>query len=1366
MCSVLFCDVVGFTPMSEGRDPEAVRELLSRYFEAARTVIGRYGGVVEKFIGDAVMAVWGTPVAAEGDAERAVRAALDLVSSVAGLGAEAGVPGLAARCGAVTGQVAVTLGAAHEGMVAGDAVNTAARVQAAAGPGQVLTDGATRRLAESAIGFTDAGEHALKGKAEPQRLWRAVRVLAGVGGSQRVDGLEAPLIGRDAELRTVRQLFHAAAERRVPRLVLVSGPAGVGKSRLGWEFEKYLDGLVEDVWWHRGRCLSYGEGVAFWALAEIVRQRLGIAEEDPADVAAGKLAAGLDRYVTDSGERAYVGARLSRLLGAAFAGDSGGPLSREELFAGWRLFFERLAAQLPVVLVVEDAQYADAGLLDFLDHLIDWARDLPIYVLVFARPELGESRPRFGTGRNRTALNLDPLDAASMDALADALVPGMPGPARAGVTAQAQGIPLFAVETVRSLIDRNIVQPIEGSYRLVGDIGQLAVPDSLHALLAARLDALDPDVRQLVADAAVLGTTFPAEALIGVSGQDETVVRAAMAELVRREILTVSAEPLSPERGSYGFAQNMLRQVAYDTLSRRDRKARHLTVAAHLRTVFPGDGGEVAEVIARHYLDALEAVPEDPDAEEIRGQAVAALIRAAERAGRTGAPARAATSYAAAAELTQAGAADGQDTAAALWENAADAALTNADFATAVQHADLARNCFLQSGDSRAAARAQAITGQALRRWGHHAQAREQLTVAVEVLRAGPDADTVRALEELAALEMFAGAPDADRLTTEALALGQALGADAGQLTGLFTTRGVYHGMAGRHPQALAYFREAARLAAQAADNVRLGVVLLNLSEALAVTDPAAAADAARTAAGHLRRAGARDYLAFAITNLAHVLLLLGDWDAAEQELTQAADSGELAGIDYLPCYLGWLAALRGDADTAETMLEALRDLQASEDPQDKAKISVAEAFTASARNQPGSALRYARDALSHVGALGISHECLCWAWPLAARAAHDLGDITAIGELLALLDSYQPGHLAPMQRAERDLARARLACHHGDPHVTASFPAAIASLREHSTSYHLAHGLLDYAQHLSRRGDAEGAAAAVDEARDIAKRLRCLPLLDRAGPIPAEPGIRALSEVPPAGKMPQPLPKPFPRPPIVPSIPRSRPVGGLNQSPPGARQRPRLHLLAPAGELVAKLLLLLPRRFIHHVAALEDAERGFELAQLVELGSRRSQRVKPGRGHEVAYRDTADGVGGGLDRVAHLEAVGRPFAVLGPQVAAGVDEHFEHLMRQQAGNAPVAGGHVAAVIKLRPGRHHAPQLSALILGVKAQHALGLVLDGVHDRDAMCRRRDGGRVGEEHDLRGYPVPQRGGIEPDLGGDRLGHGRGVRIRDES
>ncbi len=1111
VCSVLFCDVVGFTPLSESRDPEVVRELLSRYSDVARTVIGRYGGVAEKFVGDAVMAVWGTPVAAEEDTERAVRAGLDLVGRVAELGADADVPGLAARAGVVTGEMAVTLGAVGEGMVAGDAVNTAARVQAAAGPGEVLVDGATQRLAESAIGFADAGEHALKGKMESVRLWRATRVLAGVGGAQRVDGLEAPLIGRGAELRTIRELFHAAADRRVPRLVLVSGPAGVGKSRLVWELKKYIDGLKAEVWWHRGRCLSYGDGVAFWALAEIVRQRLSIAEEDAAEAATAKLVEGLDRWVADPAERGYVGVRLGRLLGVPVEGDGGGPLPREELFAGWRLFFERLAAVDPVVLLVEDAEYADAGLLDFLEYLIDWVRDLPVYALVLTRPDLTEARPRFGVGRNRSTLTLDPLDPASMDLLVEALVPGMPEAVRAKVTAQAQGIPLFAVETIRSLIDRDIVRPIEGSYRLVGEVGQLQVPDSLHALLAARLDALDPPARRLVADAAVLGTTFPAEALIAVSGQDEATVRGALAELVRREVLAVSADPLSPEQGSYGFTPNMLRQVAYDTLSRRDRKARHLTVAAYLRAAFPGDGEEVTDLIARHYLDALEALPTDSDVGEIRGQAVAALTRAAERAGRTGAPALAAASYATAAQLTQA-AGDQQIAAAMLWEHAARAAATNADWATVVEQAGRAGDLYQRGGDARSAARAQAIAGQALRRRGRHADARDQLTTAVTVLRENPDADTVRVLGELAAMEVFAGGPDADALSAEALALGQDRAVDDATLAGLFTTRGVCHNFAGRTPEAACYFREAARLAEQAGDTVRLGSALASLSDAITASDPAAGAEAARAAAACSRRAGARNDLALAVVNLAQALLMTGDWDDAEGELAQALDADGLTDIEYLACCRAWLAALRGDTPAAQEMLAGLGDLRASEDPQDQALIAVVEAFAAAARRQPADALRRARATLDHAGALGISHEYLRWAWPLGARAAWELADTATAAGLLAVLDGYQPGQLAPMQRAERDLARARLTPAGGDPAAPgAAFAAALAGLRQHSTPYHLAHGLLDHSEQLLRIGEDEAAQTAIGEAVGIAQRLGCQPLLDRAETIQAarpRPGV------------------------------------------------------------------------------------------------------------------------------------------------------------------------------------------------------------------------------------------------------------------
>ncbi len=544
---------------------------------------------------------------------------------------------------------------------------------------------------------------------------------------------------------------------------------------------------------------------------------------------------------------------------------------------------------------------------------------------------------------------------------------------------------------------------------------------------------------------------------------------------------------------------------------------RHLQVAAHLRTAFPGDGEEVADVIARHYLDALDAVPDDPGTAQIRGQAIEALVRAAERAERTGAPARAAASYARAAELTRPDAVDGEDaadgrpSAGGLWERAARAADTSADWATAVEHAGRAREYYLHRGQARAAARAQASAGQALRRWGHHAQAREQLTAAVEVLRADPDADTVHALDQLAAVESSAGSPEADRLTTEALILGQDLGVDTGQLDDLFVTRGIYLYYAGRYSEAIAYFREGGRLAGQAGDNFRLGRVLLNLANALVLTDPAAAAEAARAAAGHLRGAGDRDFLAYAITNLVQALLMLGDWDTAEQELIQAADSGRLADHEQFACHRGWLAAMRGDAATAETILVTLQDLRPSEDPQDQALVSTVEAFTAATRGQPQDALRHARAALDHADTLGIGHDLLRWAWPLAVRSAHELNDTSAAGELLALLDAHKPGRLAPMQRAERDLARARLAARNGDQAAAACLAAAITSLRELSTPYHLAYGLLDHAGYLVRLGDADAAASAIEEARAIAGHLRCQPLLDRAADLtPAGPPVSA----------------------------------------------------------------------------------------------------------------------------------------------------------------------------------------------------------------------------------------------------------------
>ncbi len=749
--------------------------------------------------------------------------------------------------------------------------------------------------------------------------------------------------------------------------------------------------------------------------------------------------------------------------------------------------------------------------MDFCDQLVDWARDLPIFVLVFGRPELELLRPGFGTGRNRTTLTLDPLDTASMGRLVDALVPGMPADARTAITLHAQGIPLFAVETVRSLVDQDIVVPREGVYRLVGDVGELTVPNSLHSLLAARLDALEPTARELIADAAVLGSTFPAEALVAISGKSDAQVRAVLADLLQREVLQVSADKLSPQRGTYRFAQEMLRQVAYDTISRRDRKARHLTVAAHLRATFPGDGDEVMAVVARHYLDALAAVPDDPDIPQLRSLAIAALVRAGERSQRAGAQAPAAASYAAAAEciIEQPESHKGDLSAALMFERAAEAAIFARSYGDAERYADRARQLYLDDGQPRAAARAQATAGQALRRAGRHTEARELFNQAITVLRPDPDADTVTALIELATTEVFAGGPASQALADEALALGEALDVEAALLSRLFTVGGFAHAFAGHRAQATAYLRESTRLAERANDSAALARSYLNLSDVLTATDAPAAADAARTAAEHARRNGDREMLAVAITNLVGALVAMGEWSAADEVLRAGADEG-LDDHPYVRAYGAVLAAMRGDATVATLALPVVSQLRASEDQQDQAIVYLLLAFTGSASGQWTDVMRDAQELVDRIESLGIGAETVRWAWPLAARTAFELDDAEAVTRLISVVDAFPRGHLPPILRAERDLASARLRVGNGDPDAGQLVREAIDELRAVGSPYHLAWGLLDLAECSIEVGDTEAASEAITEAREIAARLGVQPILERARQLGAGAAITA----------------------------------------------------------------------------------------------------------------------------------------------------------------------------------------------------------------------------------------------------------------
>ncbi|HZU60774.1 MAG TPA: adenylate/guanylate cyclase domain-containing protein, partial [Solirubrobacteraceae bacterium] len=741
LVSVLFADLVGFTTLSEHRDPEEVRELLSQYFDRSRSLIERYGGTVEKFIGDAVMAVWGTPVAREDDPERAVRAALALTADVSVLGQEVGMPELRLRAGVLTGNAAVEVGAEGEGMVLGDTVNTASRLQSMAEPGTVLVDEVTRRASEAAIDYEDAGTHQVKGREQPVRAWKALRVVAGVGGARRGSGVEAPLVGRERELQRIIEAGEESAHDGRAIHVSILGEAGSGKSRLLWEFFKYLDGIQEGRYWHQGRCLSYGEGVAYWALAEMVRARARIQEEDEPASARHKLRAAVEQFVPDERERRLVEPRLAHLLRLEERPDA----DRADLFSGWRLFFERMASESPVVLAFEDLQWADSGLLDFIDYLLEWSADFPIYVLTLARPELHERRPAWAP------MTLEALEPAEIARMVEGLAPGLPDELIAQIGRRAEGIPLYAVETIRMLQDRGLLIQEGSRYVVTGEVSDLEVPETLHALVASRLDGLSAPERSLLQDASVLGQSFTPAAVAALSGFPETAVADLMDGLVAKQILARDDDPRSPERGQYAFLQGLLRTVAYGMLSRRARKERHVAAARHLEETWPGELRDIAEVLASHYQEAIAAEPDADDVALLRASARERLTVAGQAAASLALGPEAERYFVQAAEL-----AEDDLERADLLERAGRALWASGDAASGEQRLRQAVELYALSG--RGAGGGAAVTlGYALRNLGRVEEARALLEPFRQAQDETDQVVRAEALAELAATSLFAG---------------------------------------------------------------------------------------------------------------------------------------------------------------------------------------------------------------------------------------------------------------------------------------------------------------------------------------------------------------------------------------------------------------------------------------------------------------------------------------------------------------------------------------------------------------------------------------------------------------------------------
>jgi predicted ATPase/class 3 adenylate cyclase len=643
--TVFFADLVGFTGRAEQLDPEDVRAMLSPYYARVRSEIERFGGTVEKFIGDAVMAVFGAPVAHEDDPERAVRAALAAREAVQELNEANPALDLHVRIAVNTGEAVVALDARPaegEGMVAGDVVNTAARLQAAAPVDGILVGESTYRATERALEYAEAEPVQAKGKAEPIPVWEALgaRARYGIDVSQRGG---APLVGRQEELRFLADALARVRRDGSTQLLTLVGVPGIGKSRLVWELAQAVDADPDlFVFWRQGRSLPYGEGVAFWALGEMVKAQAGILETDSAEAAEAKLVETLGDVFSDEATLPWVESHLRPLVGLAYEGELGGD-RRDEAFAAWRRFFEALAERRPLVLVFEDLHWADDNLLDFVDYLVDWATDSPLLVIGTARPELLERRPGWGGGKpNASTVSLSPLTEDEIARLLGSLLeqPVMPAEVQAPLLAQAGGNPLYAEEYARMISERGVA-PADGA----------ALPETVQGIIAARLDALSAEEKALIQDAAVIGKIFWSGALAAMNELQRWTVEERLHALERKEFVRRERRSSVATETEYAFRHVLVRDVAYGQVPRSQRAEKHRRAAEWIEGLTT-DREDRAEMLAYHYSSALEFAraagqPVDGIAERARE----ALREAGDRAYLLGAFGAASKFYEGAVEL-------------------------------------------------------------------------------------------------------------------------------------------------------------------------------------------------------------------------------------------------------------------------------------------------------------------------------------------------------------------------------------------------------------------------------------------------------------------------------------------------------------------------------------------------------------------------------------------------------------------------------------------------------------------------------------------------------------------------------------------
>jgi class 3 adenylate cyclase/tetratricopeptide (TPR) repeat protein len=627
--TVLFCDLVGFTSRSERADPEEVRTMLRAYYQAVRTVIERYGGTVEKFIGDAVVAIFGAPLAHDDDPERALRAAFRVLEAIGGLSAEWSQPDLAVRIGINTGETIVTPSAAElgEGIATGDVVNTAARLQTFAPAGGVVVGEVTHHATLHLVDYEALPPADLKGKATLTPVWRALSLRSRLGAEME-DIHSGPLVGREDELRTMMDAFLRMLDQRSVRLLTLVGEAGLGKSRLVGELFRFVDERTELIHWRHARCLPYGDSFTFWPLAQIVKAHAGILESDGPEVWPDKLDAAIGTLPLSRADRDWVRARLGPLLGQG-AQEGGEPTQQAESFMAWRRFLEAVASVHPLVLVVEDIHWADDPMLDFLEHLVMGREDYPMLVLCTARPQLFDRRPQWGSRWvDGSVISLAPLSDVATTKL---LGPTLDQRTTSLLIERAGGNPLFAREFARLVRDTASERHARGEVE--GGLSSLVeVPGSITSIIAARLDALPPRVKSVLQDASVVGKVFWSGALAAISHLDEADVLKALRELSKRELVSRLRTSRMQSNEELAFSHVLVRDVAYGQIPRAARATKHRAVAEWLERV-SGDPRDVPELLAYHYEQALElsatsGVPLDGLEDRLR----AALLAAGDRA--------------------------------------------------------------------------------------------------------------------------------------------------------------------------------------------------------------------------------------------------------------------------------------------------------------------------------------------------------------------------------------------------------------------------------------------------------------------------------------------------------------------------------------------------------------------------------------------------------------------------------------------------------------------------------------------------------------------------------------------------------------